>query len=122
MPRSEVVFYKEGDKTPIRDWLKEQSSKVQVKCLAYITQLEAKGHELRRPVADFLRQGIYELRPSHQGVNYRILYFFAGESVVVLSHGLTKQGAVPPAEIARAIERKKKFEADPAGHTYRPGA
>jgi hypothetical protein len=79
------------------------------------------GHDLRRPVADFLRDGIYELRPSYQGVNYRILYFFMGRDVVVLSHGITKEGVVPATEIDRAIERRKRFEADPKAHTYKPG-
>lgn len=41
-----------------------------------------------------------------------MLYFFAGKAVVVLSHGLTKERAVPPREIAQAIERKKRVEAD----------
>jgi hypothetical protein len=68
-----------------------------------------------------LRDGIYELRPSYQGVNYRILYFFMGRDVVVLSHGITKEGAVPATEIDRAIERRKRFEADPKAHTYKPG-
>lgn len=121
MPQSEVIFYREDDTIPIRDWLKKQSSKVQIKCLAYIAQLEAKGHELRRPAADFLRDGIYELRPSYQGVNYRILYFFVGKNVVVLSHGLKKESEVPDAEIDRAIKRKERFEANPAAHTYKPG-
>jgi hypothetical protein len=121
VPQSEVIFYREGDTIPIRDWLKDQPTKVQVKCLAYIAQLEAKGHELRRPAADFLRDGIYELRPSYQGVNYRILYFFAGKNVVVVSHGLKKESEVSAVEVNRAIERKGKFEADPAAHTYKPG-
>ena len=55
-----------------------------------MAQLEGRGHELRRPAADFLRDGVYELRPSYQGVNYRILYFFAGRDIVVVSHGLKK--------------------------------
>ena len=88
--------------------------------MACIAQLEAKGHELRRPAADSLRDGIYELRASYQGVNYRILYFFAGKNVVVVSHGLKKEREVPAFEIDRAIERKKRFGADPAAHTYRP--
>jgi len=121
VPQSEVIFYREGDIVPVREWLKKQPIKVQVKCLAYIAQLEAKGYELRRPTADYLREGIYELRPSCHGVNYRILYFFAGKNVVVVSHGLTKEGDVPAVEIERAIERKRKFEADPARHTYKPG-
>lgn len=121
MPQSVVIFYQEDDTVLVRQWLKVLPNKVQKKCLTFIAQLEMHGHELRRPVADFLRDGIYELRPSYQGVNYRILYFFSGRDVVVLSHGITKTDAVPDVEINRAIERKKRFEADPKVHTYRPG-
>jgi phage-related protein len=78
------------------------------------------GHELRRPEADFLRDGIYELRASYQGVHYRVLYFFAGKAVVVLSHGLTKEKEVPPREIDQAVERKLMVEADFERFTFRP--
>jgi hypothetical protein len=64
------------------------------------------GHELRRPEADFLRDGIYELRVSLRGVHHRILYFFYGAAAAVVSHGLTKEDAVPPREIERAVERE----------------
>jgi hypothetical protein len=36
----------------------------------------------------------------------------------VVSHGAVKERIVPPKEIDRAVERKKKFEANPARHTY----
>jgi hypothetical protein len=36
----------------------------------------------------------------------------------VVSHGLVKERVVPPKEIDRAVERKKRFEANPAKHTY----
>lgn len=121
MPQVEVIFYKEGETVFVREWLKGLPNKVQKKCLTFLTRLEMEGHELRRPIADFLREGIYELRPSYQGVHYRILYFFTGREVAVLSHGITKEGEVPRVEIERAAERKKKFEADPKAHTYKPG-
>ena len=119
MPRAELIFYKEGDEVPILAWLKKAPAKVQDKCFAYFSQLEAKGHELRRPLADLLRDGIHELRPSYQGVHYRILYFFSGKDVVVVSHGLKKEGEIPAVEIIRAIERKRKFEANPQAHTFK---
>ena len=121
MSRCEVIFYREGDTVLVREWLKTLPNKAQRKCLTYIAQLEMQGHQLRRPIADFLRDGIYELRPSCQNVQYRILYFFSGKGSVVLSHGITKEQAVPNAEINRAIERKRKFEANPKTHTYQPG-
>ncbi len=119
MARADLIFFRDGDEVPILDWLKKAPPKVQDKCLAYLAQLEAQGHELRRPLADLLRDGIYELRPSYQGVHYRILYFFSGKNVVVLSHGLKKEGEVPAVEINRAIERKMKFEANPKAHTFK---
>lgn len=81
-------------------------------------RLRQLGYELRRPVADFLRDGIYELRLEHQNVNYRILYFFHGRVAAVVSHGLTKEDVVPVNDIDKAIERKQKFETDPVGHTF----
>lgn len=50
-------------------------------------------------------------------VNYRILYFFNGRQVAVLSHGITKEDVVPPAEIERAIARMKRVQADATVHT-----
>ena len=75
----------------------------------------------RRPVADYLRDGIYELRARRGRVNYRLLYFFHGRGVAILAHGLSKEDEVPDAEIERAIERKKAFAKAPARHTYREG-
>ena len=73
--------------------------RVYAKCVERIDRLGELGHEMRRPEADFLRDGVYELRASYQGVHYRMLYFFAGKSVVVVSHGLTKKREVPAREI-----------------------
>ena len=60
------------------------------------------GHELRRPEADFLRDGIYELRVSLRAVQHRVLYFFHGAMAAVVSDGLVKE-RVPPKEIDRAV-------------------
>ena len=121
LPRTEVVFYREDDGTvPIRDWLDKQPPKIRDKCLARLARLEETGHELRRPEADHLRDGIYELRATYRSVQYRILYFFSSKDVVVVSHVLHKERQVPPLEIERAIERKKKFQANPTGHTFDP--
>jgi len=54
-------------------------------------------------------------------MNYRILYFFHGRVAAVLAHGLTKEQEVPVKDIERALERKRLFEQDPDGHTYREG-
>ncbi|MBL8214902.1 MAG: type II toxin-antitoxin system RelE/ParE family toxin [Bryobacterales bacterium] len=91
---------------------------VKAKCLLRVERLKEIGHELRRPEADMLRDGIYELRASVQGVNYRILYFFHGRVAAVVSHGITKERAVPILEIERALERKRRFVTNPVKHGY----
>ncbi len=118
MPRARVVFYCEEDGTvPVLDWLDALSDKVKAKCLVRIERLKERGHEARRPEADYLRDGIYELRVGYRGVNYRMLYFFHGTTAAVVSQGLVKERIVPPIEIKKAIERKQKFERDPKRHT-----
>ncbi|MBK8231535.1 MAG: type II toxin-antitoxin system RelE/ParE family toxin [Candidatus Eisenbacteria bacterium] len=122
MPRTEVLLYREEDGTvPLIDWLDGLSPKAQAKCLARLKRLEDLGHELRRPEADVLRDGIYELRTKEDGLNYRMLYFFHGRQVVVLSHGFVKQEAqVPERELRTALQRKARFEQNPRNHTFRP--
>ena len=91
--------------------------KAQDKCSAKIRRLRLLGFELRRPEADYLRDGIYELRVGLKGVNYRMLYFFHGNTAAVLSHGITKERRVPPAEIDVAIGRKTELLRNPLLHT-----
>ena len=52
------------------------------------------------------------------GAPYRILYFFHGVQLAVLGHTLTKEGAIPDAEIERAITRKNAFVRNCLRHTY----
>jgi len=119
VPRIHVLFYQEDDGTiPVLDWLDSLPPKAQDKCRVRIERLAELGHELRRPEADYLRDGIHELRVGLQSVNYRILYFFHGKIAAVLAHGLVKERAVPAVEIEEAIRRKRRFEQAPEAHTY----
>ena len=100
------------------DWLDSLLTKALDKCRVRIERLRDLGHELRRPEADFLRDGIYELRVRLRTTNYRMLYFFHGRIATVVSHGLVKEAEVPAKEIEKAIERKRKFEMNPKSRTY----
>jgi phage-related protein len=122
LPATKVFFYQdEHGRAPVMEWLGElrrEDRKAYAKCVARVRRLAEAGHELRRPEADYLRDGLYELRSRHGRVNYRILYFFHGQNVAILAHGLTKEGEVPESEIERALRRKDAFERDPERHTY----
>jgi len=122
MSRTDVVFYQEDESdVPVLDWLKEirrTDQRAYATCVAAIERLADFGHELRRPLADFLRDGIFELRVRKGRVNYRILYFFHGRGLAILGHALTKEDRVPSADMERALRRKKAFEANPVKHSY----
>ena len=117
MPKTKGILYCEEDGScPFLEWIEQLPVKAQDKCLVRVERLRELGHELRRPEADLLRDGIYELRASLLGIHYRILYFFHGAVAAIVSHGIVKERAVPPKEIDRALGRKKRFEANPAKH------
>lgn len=126
MPPTRVLLYAEVDgSSPVAEWLEElqrSNRRAYAKVVVRIHRLAALGHELRRPEADLLRDGIYELRIGYRHVNYRVLYFFHGVNVAILAHALTKEAEVPDADIERAKRRKEAFEDEPAKHTYSEGA
>ncbi|MBI1851936.1 MAG: type II toxin-antitoxin system RelE/ParE family toxin [Planctomycetes bacterium] len=93
--------------------------KAQDKCRVRIERLAERGHELRRPEAAYVRDGIFEFRARHLQVSYRLAYFFHGPGMIVPSHGFAKQqDAVPDAEIERALTRMRRFTASPEQHTH----
>lgn len=123
MPETQVIFYQEIDQeVPVLEWLMQlarENRKGYAKCVARIQQLATNGYELRRPAADYLSDGIYELRAKHVRVQYRILYFFYGQNVAILAQAIIKEEeAVPAIDIERALQRKRLFEKNPEAHTY----
>ena len=121
MPEISVLFYKDGNRVPVLDWLKELKRvdrQGYAKCVVRIRMLSQLGHELRRPLADYVDQGICELRIRRGRVNYRILYFFHGQEASVLAHAITKEDQLPRRDLDRAVERKRVFEANPDQHLF----
>ena len=118
MARTRVVIYREQDgAAPFVAWLLSLPNRPQDKVRLRVKRLAELGHELRRPEADYLRDGIYELRATVSGVHYRVLYFFHGQVAAVLAQGIVKEQRVPDREIELAISRKRKFEGNPEKHT-----
>jgi phage-related protein len=122
MPTTQLIFFKDrAGRAPVVDWMAElltENQKAWANCRAKIELLAQYGHELRRPAADFLRDGIYELRAKQGHGQYRILYFFHGRNVAILAHALTKEDKTPDIDIERAATRRRLFEMNPKEHTY----
>ena len=115
----EVIFYQEEDDTcPVLEFLDSQPLTVRQRAYQRLEILRALGHTARRPLVENLGQGLYELRWHSGSVQYRILYFFYGQSVVVLTHALTKKRRIPVIDIGYALRRKSLFTSNPVAHTY----
>jgi len=88
MPATDIVYYREVDgSVPVHEWLTElrrRDQRAAEKCLAQIDVLRRMGHELRRPIADDLRDGMYELRARVGRSQHRILYISISESLPCL--------------------------------------
>jgi phage-related protein len=122
LPPVRVVFYQEEDgAVPVMAWLEALRSqpKHRAKCIKWLILLKEHGHDLRRPKADFLRNGIHELRVKFSFENYRLLYFFHGGDTAVVTHGITKHtDQVSPEDIDKALQLKKIYESDPESHAF----
>lgn len=100
-------FVDQRSRNPVKEFIHGLPLKEQEKVYAYIDELRRQGHNLRRPMADYLRNGIYELRPKAN----RILYFFFLKGGVVLVHAIRKKtDKIPEQDLALAIQRKKEAE------------
>ncbi len=123
MPATNVFFFRDDDgRVPVLEWMNgflDQNERVYRKCFGLIQLLEQFGHELRRPQADMLRDGVYELRTRVGNVNYRILYGFVGKDIALLTAGLTKEKKVPTKEIERAIARIARYKTNPRAYGFR---
>src|SRR2546429_9250380 len=95
MPQTRLLFFRNADDfAPAWEWLKDlraSNHRADAKCAVRIRRLAEMGHELRRPEADFLRDGIYELRARLGTVNYRMLYFFHRRDVAVRAKAITQE-------------------------------
>jgi hypothetical protein len=108
MPNTEILVFRDSEgRSEFFEWLAANAKKKQLraKCFAKIVLLGNLGNELRRPNADFLRDGIYELRFQYRNVNYRVLYGFVGQKIALISHVTTKLAKVANKDINTAVQR-----------------
>jgi phage-related protein len=122
VPPTTVVAFREADgSAPVVAWLEQLRStapRAFAKCLVRLERLSALGHDLRRPEADTVRNGIHELRIRFGRVNYRILYAFSSPGIAVLLHALTKEADLPNHAIDLAVARRQEFDRNHGAHGY----
>ena len=121
MPQTETIFYQDAKgRLPLLRWFDGLRNKVVDKGIAKITLLEKQGNELRFPNCKHIDGDIWSLRFKRGKVNYRILYAFCGQNVVLLTNGTTKEKQIPNVEIERAKRYLANYRSNPERHAY-PG-
>lgn len=105
-----IIYYEtvEGE-CPVEDLISSKSMNNRAKILALFSFLEEKGPNLPRPYADFLVDGIHELRIKLSGEQLRILYFFCYKDYIILTHPFIKKTQKVPIP---QIEKAKRFRED----------
>lgn len=107
MLKHALYFRDERGRVPVREFIGSLPPAEQAKVYAYIAELKAQGHNLRRPLADYVTRGIYELRPKGN----RVFYFFYLNSSAVLVHAIRKKtDKLPERDVALALKRKAQVE------------
>jgi phage-related protein len=107
-----VAFYRNAEgKCPVEEFLDSLEAKAAQKVTWVLKLLEdlpmvPSGYFKRLSGTD----GLWECRVTFGSNAYRLLCFFAGNSVVVLTHGFAKKSAKTPAhEISRAESMKRDY-------------
>jgi phage-related protein len=108
----QIEFYvKPNGRCPVQEFLDNLSKKDDQPFVIRKFDLLAEfGHELRRPHTDYLRDEIWELRVHTRRGQLRFLYFYSGQTMIVVTHGfLKKSAAVPRVEIEQAITYRADY-------------
>ncbi len=111
MERSVIFYRTTNGKCPIQDFLDSLSGKVAQKVTWVLKLLE----DLDTVPSTYFKkltgtEEIWECRVTFGSNAYRIFCFFAGNSVVVLTHGFAKKSQkTPKAEIEKAESYRKDY-------------
>lgn len=107
---SGIYYFVDKDRVaPVKEFIASLAIKEQAKVYAYICELKKQGNNLRRPMADYLKGGIYELRPKDN----RIFYFFYLRDSVVLLHAIKKKTRdIPEDDLRLCFKRKGQVETE----------
>lgn len=106
----ELEFFEtESGRSPALDFLRSQPKPVRAEAGWLLEQLEKHGSSLDRPLVGYLEDGIHELRWQVARNEYRLLFFFFGRQIIVVTHGFAKRTQKVP---RKEVERARKLRAE----------
>lgn len=103
------VWYYGDDRgrSPIKEFIDDLPLEEQAKVFAYIEELKRQGHNLRRPLADYVKDGIFELRPKTNGLFY---FFYLRDNIIFVHAIKKKRNKIPENDIELSLQRKRAIE------------
>ncbi|MFA5336203.1 MAG: type II toxin-antitoxin system RelE/ParE family toxin [Candidatus Omnitrophota bacterium] len=96
-------FLDHRERNPVKEFVISLPRNERTKYFAYLAALSHEGPNLKRPMADYLGSGIYELRPKSN----RIFYFFFLKDKIVILHAIKKKTDKIPKEDLAICQRRK---------------
>lgn len=82
------------------------------KKIDYVLDVLKMQERVSEKFVKYIKEGIYEIRASHNGNIYRAFFIFDEGNIVMLFNGFQKKSQKTPSkEIERAIELKKEYYA-----------
>jgi phage-related protein len=101
-----IAFYKTpGGGEPVREWLMSLSAEVRKEIGAEIRNVQ-NGWPLGKPYVDGFGGGLYQVRTSYGGQQYRVFFIILGGTMVLL-HGFQKKTQKTSAAEINLARRQK---------------
>jgi phage-related protein len=101
-----IFFKTDRGNEPVRKWLKEDVPAEARKTIGSDIKTVQATWPIGKPLIDSLGHGLWEVRSTHDKVEYRVIFVLDGSTMVLL-HGCTKGSTkTRKADIAVALERK----------------
>jgi phage-related protein len=106
-PAFDCRFYRTtSGNEPVREWLKSLPAEARLEIGSDIAQVQWRW-PIGKPLVDGFGAGLFEVRTSWNGNIYRVLFCFAGTTIVLL-HGFQKKGQkIRKADLNLARRRMK---------------
>ena len=107
MLKYKVLFYTEGGKNPLEEFLNSLPKQAKEKTWTRIELLEEKGNQMSTQYCEKLTGSpLWELKIKSRNSAYRIFYFFSGK-LIILVHGFVKKTEDTPKGDIQLAERRR---------------
>lgn len=105
-----IFFKTEAGNEPVRDWLKNELTTEARKTIGTDIKTVQATWPIGKPLVDGVGRGLWEVRSTHDKVEYRVIFTLDGSTMVVL-HGFAKATKkTRKADIDIALARKAARE------------